>query len=92
MPAARNFHRVSFAWQRRASAFRCCARRMCAAARSSSAARAARLSPHDSTKALRAVRTWHRVSAGSFFPPPLAYRAQNRCVRATSRWCRSSPV
>src|SRR5690349_2217096 len=73
MPAARNFRRVSFVWQRRASALRRCARRMFAAALSSSAARADRLSAHDSTKALKAVLTWHTVSPGLFFPPPLAH-------------------
>src|SRR6516162_335244 len=73
MPVARNFRRVSFAWQRRASALRRCARRMFAAALSSNAARADRLSAHDSTKALNAVRTWHTVRPGLFFPPPGAH-------------------
>ena len=69
MPAARDFRRVSFAWQRRAAALRRCARRMFAAARSSSAARADRLSARDSTTALSAARTWHTVRPGLFFPP-----------------------
>ena len=73
MPAARNFRRVSFVWQRRASALRRCARRMFVAALSSSAARAVRFNAHDSTKALKAVRTWHTVSSGRFFPPALAH-------------------
>src|SRR6516164_1770480 len=73
MPAARNFRRVSLVWQRRASALRPCARWMFAAAFSSSAARADRCIAHDSTKALKAVRTWHTVSSDRFFPPALAH-------------------
>src|SRR5262249_15621877 len=46
---------------------------MFAATLSSSAARADRLSDHDSTKALKAVLTWHTVSPGFCFPPPPAH-------------------
>src|SRR5688500_10427719 len=69
MPAARSFRRVCRAWQRRAVALRCCVRWMIRLAFSSSRVRAPRLRPHDSTKALNAVLTWHAVSSG-FFPPP----------------------
>src|SRR5262249_19532787 len=58
---------------RRASALRRCARRMFAAARSSSTARADRLSARDSTTALSAARTWHTVRPGLFFPPALTH-------------------
>ena len=68
IPAFLSRFLVSFVWQRRATALRPYARRMFAAVLSSRAARADRLSPHDSTNPLSADRTWHTVRPATFFP------------------------
>src|SRR5208283_4377588 len=83
MPILRKTRRVCLMWQRRAQAFRRCARWIIAAVRSNNRADTRRSIHHERISADTAVWTWQTVNSDFFPPQPLVGLCQEQVTDRT---------